>query len=121
MSASAKTFVPLADSYKRAYDDMQKWISEIDAKTSAASEKSSKIEAQMKANDAAIATATAAKDKSKAKDLQKENKKLADELTASKKELATISSSYTKQASDRVKSYNEASGKALADLKAQGK
>ena len=61
------------------------------------------------------------KNDSKAKSLQKENKKLWDDFNAAKKELSTICAGFTKEASGRVKQYADASNKALEGLKSQGK
>jgi outer membrane biosynthesis protein TonB len=121
LSSCAKSFVPLADSYKAAYDDMQKWIGEIDAQTAAASDKAQKLQAQIQQNETAITQAKLDKNDSKAKSLQKENKKLWDDFNASKKELQTLCSSFSKQVSERVKQYADASGKALEGLKSQTK
>jgi hypothetical protein len=121
LSSSAKTFVPLADSYKSAYDDMQKWLGQIDAQTAVASDKAQKLQAQIQANETAITQAKLDKNDSKAKSLQKENKKLWDEFNAAKKELSTLNAGFTKEASGRVKQYADASDKALEGLKSQAK
>jgi hypothetical protein len=119
LSSGAKPFVPLADSYKTAYDDMQKWIGQIDAQTAAVSDKAQKLQTQIQQNETAITQAKLDKNDSKAKSLQKENKKLWDDFNAAKKELSTISAGFTKEASSRVKQYADASAKALEGLKSQ--
>jgi chromosome segregation ATPase len=121
LSSCAKSYVPLADSYKSAYDDMQKWIGQIDAKTSAASDKAQTLQTQIQQNETAITQAKLDKNDSKAKSLQKENKKLWDDFNAAKKELSTICAGFAKEASGRVKQYADASGRALEGLKSQGK
>lgn len=121
LSSCAKSYVQLADSYKAAYDDMQKWIGEIDKQTAAASDKAQKLQTQIQQNETAITQAKLDKDDSKAKSLQKENKKLWDEFNASKKELQTLCSGFAKQASERVKQYADASSKELEGVKSQAK
>jgi cell shape-determining protein MreC len=100
---------------------MQKWIGQIDAQTAAASDKAQKLQTQIQQNETAITQAKLDKNDSKAKSLQKENKKLWDDFNAAKKELSTICANFTKEASGRVKQYAEASGKALEALKSQPK
>lgn len=121
LSSCAKSFSPLADSYKAAYDGMQKWIGQIDTETSAASDKVAKLQKQISDNEAEITKAKLAGDSSKAKSIDKTNKQLWTDLNASKKSLSTMCSGYGKQAAERVKQYEAASDKALADLKAQSK
>jgi hypothetical protein len=121
LSSCAKSFVPLADSYKSAYDDMQKWIGQIDAQTAAASDKAQKLQTQIQQNETAITQAKLDKNDSKAKSLQKENKKLWDDFNAAKKELSAMCSGFAKEASARVKQYADASNKALDAMKAQAK
>ena len=121
LSSCAKSYVPLADSYKAAHDDMQKWIGEVDKQTAAASDKAQTLQTQIQQNETAITQAKLDKDDSKAKSLQKENKKLWDEFNASKKELSTLCSGFAKQASERVKQYADAASKALEGVKSQSK
>jgi hypothetical protein len=121
MSACAKAFVPLADSYKKAYDDMNKWIAQVDAQTSAASEKTKKLQDQIQANETAITSAKLAKDDAKVKSLTKENKQLWTDFNEAKKAQDKSCSGFSKEVSDRVKQQNDAINKALADVKAQAK
>ena len=121
LSSCAKTFVPLSDSYKAAYDDMQKWISQIDTQTAAAADKVAKLQTQFEQNQAGITQAKLANDSAKAKDLDKASKKIWDDLTTAKKDLSGICGKFAKDAQDKVKQYTDASNKALDTLKAQTK
>jgi hypothetical protein len=121
LSACAKSFVPLSDTYKAAYDDMQKWIAEIDTQTAAAADKVAKLQTEIEQNEAALTQAKLGNDSSKTKDLQKQNKKLYDDFNTAKKDLASACSKFSKQASDKVKGYADASNKALDALKSQSK
>jgi hypothetical protein len=121
LSSCAKSFAPLGDTYKSAYDDMQKWIGEIDAQTAPVNDKIQKLQAQIQQNDTAITQAKASKENAKAKDLQKQNKKLSEELNAAKKELSETCGKFSKEASSRVKQYTDATNKALDALKSQAK
>jgi hypothetical protein len=121
LSACAKSFVPLSDTYKAAYDDMQKWIAQIDTQTSAAADKVAKLQTAIEQNEAALTQAKLANDSSKTKDLQKQNKKLYDDFNAAKKDLAGACSKFAKDAADKVKGYADASSKALDALKSSMK
>ena len=121
LSGCAKSFVPLADSYKSAYDDMQKWINQIDTETSTAGANVQKVQTQVQENEAATTQAKLAKDNAKVKDLQKENKKLWDQLNAAKKSQSDACAKFVKEAPQRVKQYADAANKALDALKAQSK
>ena len=121
LSSCAKSFEPLADSYKKAYDDMQKWIAQIDAQTSAANDKVVKLQTQITENEATSTKAKLAGDNAKVKEIDKQNKALWSELNAAKKTQASSCSGYGKEASERTKQYEAAIEKALADVKAQTK
>jgi predicted nucleic acid-binding Zn-ribbon protein len=47
-SRVASALVPLADSYKKAYDDMQAWIADVNLKTAAASDKVEGLKRQIR-------------------------------------------------------------------------
>ena len=121
LSGCAKAFVPLSDTYKSAYDDMQKWISQIDAQTSAASAEVEKAQAQIKENETAVTQAKLNNDDSKVKSLQKEGKKLWDDFNAAKKSQSDTCAKFAKDAPQKVKQYADATSKALDALKAQTK
>ena len=121
LSSCAKSFVPLSDSYKNAYDDMQKWINQIDTQTAAVADKVAKLQTQFEQNQAAITQAKLANDSAKAKDLDKASKKIWDDLTTAKKDLSGICGKFAKDAQDKVKQYTDATNKALDTLKAQTK
>jgi hypothetical protein len=119
LTPSAKAFVPLADSYKSAYDDMQKWIGQIDTQTAASNDKSQKLQTQVQENETAITQAKLKGDNAKVKDLQKQNKSLWDQINAAKKEQADTTSKFAKDAAQRVKQYTDATNKALDAIKSQ--
>ena len=121
MSECAKSFVPLSESYKTAYDDMQKWIAQIESQTAAASEKTQKLQVQIQENETAVTQAKLANDSSKVKDLTKQGKQLWDDFNKAKKDLADSCKNFTKDAATRVKQYSDATNKALDALKSQSK
>jgi len=121
LSACAKSFVPLSETYEAAYDDMQKWIADIDTQTAAAAEKVTKLQAQIQQNTTELTQAKLDNNTSKTKDLEKQNKKLYDDFNSAKKDLASACSKFAKQASDKIKGYADASNKALDALKSQTK
>jgi hypothetical protein len=121
LSGCAKAFVPLADTYKSAYDDMQKWIAQIDTETAAAGAQVQKAQAAVQANETATTQAKLANDSAKTKELQKENKKLWDVLNAAKKSQSDACAKFVKEAPQRVKQYTDVTNKALDALKSQAK
>jgi len=121
LSGCAKSFSPLADSYKSAYDDLQKWIGQIDTETAAAGDKVQKLQAQIHENESAITQAKLNKDNAKVKDLQKQNKQLWDDFNSAKKGQSDACAKFVKEAPQRVKQYSDATNKALDALKAQTK
>ena len=121
LSGCAKSFSPLADSYKSAYDDLQKWIGQIDTETAAAGDKVQKLQAQIHENESAITQAKLNKDNAKVKDLQKQNKQLWDDFNSAKKGQSDACAKFVKEAPQRVKQYSDATNKALDALKAQSK
>jgi len=121
LSGCAKSFSPLADSYKSAYDDLQKWIGQIDTETAAAGDKVQKLQAQIQENETATTQAKLNNDNAKAKDLQKQNKQLWNDFNAAKKGQSDACAKFVKEAPQRVKQYADATSKALDALKAQTK
>ncbi len=121
LSSCAKSLAPLADSYKSAYDDMQKWIGQIDTETAAANDKVQKLQAQIHENETATTQAKLDKDNAKVKDLQKANKTLWNDFNAATKAQSDACAKFVKEAPQRVKQYADATNKALGELKAQTK
>jgi len=119
LSECAKSFVPLSESYKAAYDDMQKWISEINSQTAAANEKVQNLQEQIHQNESALTQAKLDNDSSKVKDLNKQSKTLWDDFNKAKKAQSDSCKTFTKQASDKVKQYADTTNKALDALKSQ--
>ena len=119
LSFCAKALVPLAESYKKAYEDLQKWIAEVDAKTAAGNEKVQKIQQQIQANETAITQAKLDGDDAKGKERTKANKQLWSDLEDAKKSQTQSCSPLSKEAAERVKRYEAASEAALDQCKAQ--
>jgi len=105
LSSCAKSLVPLAESYKKAYEEMQKWIAAIDSQTAAGNESLKKLQDQIQQNETAITKAKIDGDDNKAKELTKANKKLWDDLNAAEEKQSVACSSYVKEAGQRVKQY----------------
>ena len=121
LSGCAKSFSPLAESYKSAYDDLRKWMGQIDTETAAAGDKVQKLQAQINENESAITQAKLNKDNAKTKDLQKQNKQLWDDFNGATKDQSDACAKFVKEAPQRVKQYTDATNKALDALKAQTK
>jgi uncharacterized phage infection (PIP) family protein YhgE len=121
LSGCAKSFSPLADTYKSAYDDLQKWIGQIDAETAAAGDQVQKLQTQIKDNETAITQAKFNKDNAKVKELQKQNKQLWDEFNKAQKAQSDACAKFVKEAPQRVKQYADATNKALGALKSPSK
>jgi hypothetical protein len=121
LSAAAKSFSPLANTYKGAYDDMQKWMETVSAQTAASDEKITKLQKQISDNEAAITQAKLAGDDKKVKSLTSENKKLSSEASSAMKGLNSAKADFVKQAEQRVKQYQSASDAALTQVKNSSK
>ena len=121
MSACAKTYSPLVDSYAKAHADMDAWVKKVDADTSAASEKTAKMQAQIQENEAAITKAKIDKDDAKAKSLAKANKQIWADFNTAKKAQDKACAGFAKEAADHVKQNDDAINQALAAVKAAGK
>jgi hypothetical protein len=117
LSGCAKSFVPFADTYKAAYDDLQKWIAQIDTATAATGQKVTALQAQVKENETALTQAKMGNDDSKIKSLQKENTKLWDDLRKAQKAQSDACAKFVKEAPQRAKQYTDATNKALDTLK----
>jgi hypothetical protein len=121
LSASAMAFAPLADSYKKAYDDMQAWMSTIDAQASKVDAEIKKLQGQIKTNETAITEAKLAGDSKQLKALQSENKQLTSAVETQQKNLSAARGDYVKQLSQKVKGYQAAQDAALQQVKAATK
>jgi hypothetical protein len=121
LGASAKSFAPLADSYKKAFDDMQAWMVTVDAQLGPGDEQVRTLQEKLKQNETAITQAKAAGDSKKVKSLQSENKQLTSDASKAQKNLTAARGDYLKQATQRAKQYQAASDAALEQVKAQSK
>jgi len=121
LSLCAKALVPVAESYKKAYDDMQKWIAEVDARTAAGNEKIVKVQEQIQQNETASTKAKLDGDDAKVKELSKANKQLWADLEAAKKGQSAACSGIDKEAAQRVKQYAAETNTALEECKARMK
>ncbi len=121
LTPCAKALTPLADSYKKAYEDMQKWIANVDAQTTAVNDKIEKIQDQIQQNEAAITKAKLAGDNQAARDLAKDNKQLWADLNASKKEKVLLCSGFARETAQKVKEYSTDIAEKLQQTKSQMK
>ncbi|MBI3548211.1 MAG: hypothetical protein HY078_04065 [Elusimicrobia bacterium] len=109
VSPCAKTFTPLADAYRKAAEDMDRWIKEIDAQTSATDVMIKKLEAEVEANEAKMTKLKLHEDaasQSERRELEKENRQLWADLKTARKDREALCQGLAKQASQRVKEYN---------------
>lgn len=124
LNSFAKTFVPLADAYKKAYEEMQRWILDIDARTAGVAANISRIQDDIQKNEAAITKMKIAGGSERSEEgrgLAKENKRLWDDLSAARKERAALSKDIIHEAIQRAKGNQvDIIGK-LEDIKAQAK
>ena len=124
LNASAKIFVPLADNYKKAYDELQLWILSIDAQTAAVSAQISRIQDDIQKNEAAITKLKiqgGGESSEEGRQLAKDNKQLWADLSAARKERSALSKGFAKEAIQRAKSYQMEIIEKLEDIKAQAK
>ena len=117
LGASAMTFSSLADSYKKAYDDMQAFMKSVDTSMGPADQKIASLQAKIKENETAAAQAKQAGDDKKAKSLVSENKKLTKELNDAVKGVNASRGDFVKQAQQKVKEHDAATDAALQQLK----
>jgi len=111
------TFSSLADSYKKAYDDMQAFMKSVDTSMGPADQKIASLQAKIKENETAAAQAKQAGDDKKAKSLVSENKKLTKELNDAVKGVNASRGDFVKQAQQKVKEHDAATDAALQQLK----
>ena len=121
LTPCAKIFVPLADTYKKAYEEMQKWIAGVDEKTAAASARVDKIQEHIQQNEGAITKAKLAGDDNKENALSKDNKQLWSELTSAKKDRSATCSGYAREAIQKAKHFQVDILEKLEACKAQAK
>lgn len=122
LNPGAKIFVPLADNYKKASDELQAWILHIDAEISGVSGRISRIQADIEKNEAAITKLKLDGDRSgEGKNLAKTNKELWADLSAARKERADLSKGFAREAIQRAKSYQLEIIEKLEAIKAQAK
>lgn len=124
LTPCAKAFVPLADNYKKAYDELQIWIRHIDAQTAGASAAISRIQGEIEKNEAAITKLKiegGSESSEKGRELAKDNKKLWADLSASRKERAALCEGFTREAIQRAKRYQVEIIETLEGIKAQTK
>ena len=108
LTPCAKCLLPLADTYKKAQEEMTSWITEVDLQTKAVNEKVADLEAQIEKNEAQL-TKLKLEDTNmsrlKSKEVQKENKALWADLTAARKERDALCAEFAKEATLRVDRY----------------
>jgi hypothetical protein len=124
LNASAKIFLPLADNYKKAYDELQLWIMNIDAQTAAVSAQISRIQDDIQKNEAAITKLKiqgGGESSEEGRALAKDNKQLWADLSAARKERSALTKGFAKEAIQRAKGYQMEIIEKLEDIKAQAK
>jgi outer membrane biosynthesis protein TonB len=124
LNSCAKVFVPLADTYKKEYEEMQRWILTIDAETANVSAHISRIQDDIQKNEAAITKLKLAggrEGSEEGRELAKSNKQLWADLSAARKERTALNKGFAREAIQRAKNNQaEIIGK-LEDIKAQAK
>ena len=118
-SDCAQAYAPLAESYKKAYDDLEAWLVTVDEKTAASSAKVHEVQEKIKKNEAEMTKAKLDSDSKKLKDLTKESKELWTSFNAAKKEESATCDGFYKEASARVKQYALDSSTALEKARAK--
>lgn len=122
LTPCAKTLVPLADSYKKAYEELEKWIGDVDAQTAAATTKIEKIQEQIEKNESAITKlrlqGTRASS-AKGRDLATNNKLLWSELSATRKESSALCAGFAREAVQKARHYQSDVAAKLEGVKAQ--
>ena len=120
----AKAFVPLAEKYKKAHDEMRSWILHIDAETAAVSANISRIQGMIEKNEASITKLKLEGSRESAAqipELAKDNKQLWSELAAARKERTALAHGYTREAITRAKGYQVDVIETLDAIKSQPK
>ena len=121
LTPCAKSLVPLADSYKKAYEEMTKWIGDVDAKTLEVSGRIAKTQEQIQQNEAAITKAKLDGDDAKGRDLGRDNKQLWNDLTAARKEKSALCSGFAREAAQKVKEFSTDAAEKLQQAKSSMK
>lgn len=124
LNAFAKTFVPLADAYKRAYEEMQLWLRDIDSQTGGVATNISRIQDDIQKNEAAITKMKIAGGSERSEEgraLAKENKQLWADLSAARKERSALIKGFMREAIQRVKGNQADILEKLEDVKSQAK
>lgn len=124
LNPSAKIFVPLADTYKKAYEDMLMWIRSIDAETAEISTRIARIQEDIQKNEAAITKLkidSGGESSDEGRALAKDTKQLWADLSAARKERTALSKGFMREANSRAKSYQAEVIEKLEDIKAQPK
>jgi hypothetical protein len=124
LNAFAQTFVPLAEAYKRAHDEMQRWIVDIDAQTGGVATDISRIQEDIQKNEAAITKMKLAGGGERSEEgraLAKENKQLWADLSVARKERSALIKGFMREAVQRVKGSQSDILEKLEDVKSQAK
>lgn len=122
LTPCAKTFVPLADSYKKAYEELEKWIGDVDTQTTAATAKIDKIQEQIEKNEAAITKLklqATREGSANGRELVKNNKTLWSDLSATRKESAALCAGFAREAVQKARRYQSDVAAKLEGVKAQ--
>lgn len=119
LSAGAKALTPLAESYKKAYDELQKWIEQIDQQTADVNARIAKAQDEIEKNEGAITKAKLSGDDKTGRELAKANKQLWTDLAAAKKERSTLFKGFGVEAGQKVKGYSADAAEKLQQAKSE--
>jgi len=110
LSSSAQQLAPLAESYRQAYEAVQRWMRNVSDQSAIADGKIRQIQGKITENEASITRLkleSARENKSRISDLNKQNKELWKELEAAKRDKAEFCSSLSKTAAQKVREFSD--------------
>ncbi|HAM36132.1 MAG TPA: hypothetical protein DEB40_02620 [Elusimicrobia bacterium] len=119
LATCAQHLTPLADGYRQAYERMRQWMREISDRTTAADEKVKSIQTKIQDNEATITklkVEAPKANKSRIKDLSRDNKQLWKDLEAAKKETVALRRSVSKTLNQKVKETSDEIKGRLAEV-----
>lgn len=118
-SAGAKALTPLAESYKKAYEELQMWIDQIDQQTSDVNARIAKAQDEIQKNEGAITKAKLDGDDKAGRELAKQNKQLWADLASAKKERSALFKGFAVEAAQKVKGYSTDAAEKLQQAKTE--
>lgn len=109
-ASCAKALAPLADGYKKAYDDLTQWLREVDARTAAAEAKVLKLQEAVKQNEAEITSLRLADDpasRERLRTLTGADDRAWRDLREARREKERLCAEFSKAAALKVREYSE--------------